>query len=166
MIRKIKETNDIITASWNKEPDSEAKFIGMGNELVAWAQLESSLTIDGFPINKMIPPSIFHALPGKSTQFSQAYELALGIIGARRERLAHEGMLNAHIVRETMPLYDPVYRKWLINEKSKDEHNGETKFITIDTPTYLSCPDGSHKDEFEKHFVKERLKKQQIRQQG
>ncbi|MCX5922139.1 MAG: hypothetical protein NTX86_02325 [Candidatus Dependentiae bacterium] len=164
MVRKVKKTNDIVTASWNKEPQSEAEYICMGNELLAWVQEESSLAIDGFPISKMIAPSIFHALPNKSTQFAQAYDIALGIIGTRRERLAHEGMLNAHIVRETMPLYDPVYRKWRISEKNKEENMGETKFITIEIPHWLNCPDGSHKKETDDFLAREKLKAQSQRQ--
>ena len=153
MARKVKA----ITASWNEEPKTEAEYIAMGNELLAWVKEESSLAIDGFPISKMISPLFFHALPAKSKQFAQAYDIALGIIGLRRERLAHEGAINAHIVRETMPLYDPVYRKWLISEKNKEEGSGETKLITVGIPRWLSCPDGSHKDKFEEIKAKEKL---------
>lgn len=166
MVRKAKKTNNAETAFWNKEPQTEAEYITMGNELIAWVKEESSLAIDGFPISKMISPSFFHALPSKSPQFSQAYDIALGIIGLRRERLAHEGIINAQIVRETMPLYDPKYRKWLISEKNHEENPGQTKFITIGMPTYLHCPDGSHKNESDKYFEKEKLREQQIRQQG
>jgi len=161
MVRKVKETVTITTAFWNSAPQSEAEYICMGNELVAWAQQEDSLTIDGFPISKMLAPSIFHALPAKSQQFAQAYDLALGIIGSRRERLAHEGLLNAHIVRETMPLYDPVYRKWLISDKNKEENVGKTKIITVAIPTYLSCPDGSHKKEADAFSAQEERNAQQ-----
>jgi len=100
MARNKKMNNIKTVALWNREPQSEIGYISLGNELIAWAQKESSLSIDGFPISKMIAPSIFHALLDKSTEFSQAYDLALGIIGSRRERLAHEGMLNALIVRD------------------------------------------------------------------
>jgi hypothetical protein len=158
MVRKAKTT----TTSWNKEPQTEAEYITMGNELIAWVKEESSLAIDGFPISKMISPSFFHALPAKSKQFAQAYDIALGIIGLRRERLAHEGAINAHIVRETMPLYDPVYRQWLINEKNKDEHAGQTKLITVEIPCWLSCPDGSHKDTFDEIMAKEKLKELEV----
>lgn len=166
MVRKTKKAADVAVALWNKEPQTEAEYISMGNELLAWVQEESSLSIDGFPISKMISPSSFHSLPGKSSQFAKAYDIALGIIGLRRERLAHAGVINAQIVRETMPLYDPKYRKWLISEKNHEENPGQTKFITIGMPTYLHCPDGSHKNESDKYFEKEKLKEQQIRQQG
>lgn len=146
MVRK-KKTINTTTASWNKEPQTDAEYIAMGNELIAWAQEESSLAIDGFPISKMISPSAFHALPTKSQQFARAYDIALGIIGLRRERLAHEGTINAQIVRETMPLYDPTYRKWLISEKNKEENVGQTKFIIVKMPHFYPCPDGSHKKE-------------------
>jgi hypothetical protein len=160
MARKVKT----ITASWNAEPQTEAEYITMGNELIAWVKEESSLAIDGFPISKMISPSFFHALPAKSERFAQAYDIALGIIGLRRERLAHEGAINAHIVRETMPLYDPVYRKWRIDEKNKEEGSGQTKIVTVGIPTWLNCPDGSHKDKFDEILAKERLKEQEVRE--
>lgn len=78
--------------------------------------------------------------------------------------MAHEGAINAHIVRETMPLYDPVYRQWLISEKYKDEHAGQTKLITVEIPRWLSCPDGSHKDKFDEILAKERLKEQEVKE--
>lgn len=164
MIRKAKRTDNVITASWNKEPQSETEYIAMGNELIAWVRDENALAIDGFPISKMISPSAFHALPAKSQQFAQAYDIALGIIGLRRERLAHEGVINANIVRETMPLYDPTYRKWLISEKNKEENSGETKFLVVKIPHYYPCPDGSHKKEVDEFSAKEELNAQEIRQ--
>jgi hypothetical protein len=166
MVRKAKKMKDTITASWNKEPRTEAEYITMGNELIAWAQQESSLAIDGFPISKMISPPFFHSLPSKSSQFAKAYDIALGIIGLRRERLAHEGAINAQIARETMPLYDSTYRRWLISEKHKEENVGQTKFITIGMPMYLHCPDGSHKREADEFSAKEELKAQIQKQEA
>ena len=49
------------------------------------------------------------------------------------------------LLQYAMPLYDPVYRKWLISAKNKDKDIGKTKVITVGIPTYLNCPDGSHK---------------------
>jgi hypothetical protein len=118
MSRKAKEEKSI----WSDGPKSEVEYIILGNELIEWAKQDNALSIDGFPIGKMIAPPVFHAIPEKSLKFGEAYSLALGIIGSRRERLAHEGAMNAHIVKETMPLYDPVYRKWLISEKNKEEN--------------------------------------------
>jgi hypothetical protein len=153
MARKQK----ITAVSCNKEPQSESDYICLGNELIAWAQQENSLTIDGFPLGRMIAPSVFHALPAKSEQFEQRYNIALGIIGSRRERLAHEGLLNAHIVRETMPLYDPVYRKWIMCHKNGiEEEPGKTKFIIVNMPAYLSCPDGSHQSEMDAYIAREK----------
>lgn len=160
MARKVKKS-----ASWNQAPQLETEYIDMGNELIEWAKQEDSMTIDGFPISKMLAPSAFHELPTKSAQFSQAYDLALGIIGLRRERLAHEGAINAQIVKETMPLYDPIYRKWLICERNKAENVGAIKFITVGIPTYLQCPDGSHTNEVHEFSAQEGLKAESQREQ-
>lgn len=157
MVRRTKKTCD-----WSKEPQTEVEFINLGYELIEWAKQENSLTINGFPIKKMMSASIFHALPEKSTQFSQAYDIALNIIGSKRERLAHEGALNAQIVRETMPLYDPMYRKWFISQKNKEEKVGETKYITVEIPSFYNCPDGSHKSECEKLLEQRKLKNKEI----
>lgn len=73
----------------------------------------------------------------------------------------HEGVLNAQIVRETMPLYDPVYRKWLISEKNQEEEPGKTKVVTVMIPRYTSCPDGSHKKEIDDFVAQEKHKAQQ-----
>lgn len=161
MARKTKST----IPSWNEGPQTEAEYIALGNELITWVKEESSLAIDEFPISRMIAPSLFHTLPAKSEQFAQAYDIALGIIGLRRERLAHEGAINTHIVRETMPLYDRVYRKWLISDKNKDENAGETKFLIIKMPHFYQCPDGSHEKEANEITAKEELKVQEAMQQ-
>lgn len=166
MVRKTRKTNDAAVTLWNKEPQTEAAYTEMGSELLAWAKEEGSLAIDGFPISKMIAPTLFHALPSKSQQFAQAYDIALGIIGLRRERLAHQGSINAQIVRETMPLYDPNYRRWLISEKHKEENVGQTKFITIGMPTYLRCPDGSHEKEANEFSAKEQRKAEAQKQEA
>ena len=164
MARKAKKTNNTVTVYWNNEPQTEAEYISMGNELIAWAREETSLAIDGFPISKMIAPSIFHAIPAKSETFAQAYDLALGIIGLRREHLAHQGAINAHIVRETMPIYDRVYRRWLISEKNKEESVGQTKVIVVKYPQYLGCPDGAHGKERAEYEANEKLKMQEATQ--
>ncbi len=154
MVRKTKTT-------LFKEPQSEAEYISLGNELITWAQQEDSLTIDGFPISKMIAPSTFHAFPAKSDPFAERYNIALGIIGSRRERLAHEGLLNAHIVRETMPLYDPVYRKWVMRQKNGEEEAGQTKIITVNIPRFIPCPDGTHEEEKHAYVLQENRNAQQ-----
>ncbi len=63
-----------------------------------------------------------------------------------------------------MPLYDPVYRQWLISEKNKDEHAGQTKIVTVVMPRWQNCPDGSHKDTFDEILAKEKLKVQEARE--
>jgi hypothetical protein len=62
------------------------------------------------------------------------------MVGARRERLAQQGVLNQQIVLATMPLYNPQYKRWVKCLKYKNDAAGETKFIVVKIPEIPSSP--------------------------
>lgn len=115
-------------------PTSEYDYRILADELIQWAELDNSLIFDEFALLKKITPMHFHELPEKSEYFAQAYNYAMRMVGTRRERLAQEGFLNHHMVMATMPLYDPIYRKWILMQKSKEENKGATKLIVVEIP--------------------------------
>ncbi len=118
-------------------PTSEEEYQKLADEFAEWAKNPDALTLDEFPISIMMSPKIFHDLPANSEYFAKAYDIALTLIGSRRERLAQEGVLDKQIVLHTMPLYDPKYRKWLMNLRDKSENKGETKVVVVEIPKYM-----------------------------
>lgn len=132
MARKIKKDSLL-----GKLPTTETEFRLLAEELIQWAQLDSSLQINDFPISKMISPKLFHELAQKSDYFMKVYDIALHMIGSRRQRLFLQGKINGQLVRDMLPLYDPEYRQFLISLKHKEENSGQTKFITIEMPTWV-----------------------------
>lgn len=120
---------------FKSKPTSEDEYQKLADDLVAWSHNNDALTINSFPLSIMMSPALFHDLPASSEYFAQAYDIALQTVGSRRERLAREGIIDKQIVLETMPLYDPAYRKWRLSQRQKTENSsGETKFIVVEMP--------------------------------
>ena len=124
-----------------KEPANGDEYRLLANALVQWAQKDTSLNINDFFLNLLLSPNSVKNFFGESEYFSRAYDIALRLIGSRRERLAREGVIHPQLVIATMPLYDAEYRKWLIAVRQKDEAHGETKIITVQIPEYCSVPE-------------------------
>lgn len=113
-----------------QDPETELEYHELADELIEWSKKEDSLTFNSFPLDLMIPVDNFNNYPEKSEYFSQAYDIALRNVGARRERLAREGVINSQIVLATMPLYDPEYKKWLKSMRQKEqEHKGNITVV-------------------------------------
>ncbi len=113
--------NKIKKPLFGKEPETEEEFQALGNTLVLWAEKESSLNIDEFPLSHRILPEKLKEFAKKSDYFDRALQFALSVIGTRRERLAMEGKINQRIVLATMPLYDSTYKNWILNLKNPEE---------------------------------------------
>ena len=115
-------------------PTTQEEYKILADELIHWANQKDSLIINSFPISIMMPPKVFYELPTSSEYFAHAFDIALQIVGERREKLAQEGIIDKQIVLQTMPLYNPNYRRWLMSLKDKTENKGETKFIVVEIP--------------------------------
>ncbi len=123
-----------------REPKTDKEYRAMANALIQWAQQETSLCIQDFLLNRLISPDCFTEFAKKSDYFARAYEIAIHMIGVRRERLAQQGVLNQQIVLATMPLYNPQYKRWIKCLKYKDDAAGETKIIVVKMPEIPSSP--------------------------
>ena len=80
-------------------------------------------------------PRDFERLGENSEYFAKVYDIALHLIGSRRERLAQENIMSPQIVMATMPLYNSGYRQLILNLKYKGEGASETKVIVVEIPS-------------------------------
>ena len=114
-----------------KEPENEQEYCDLANALIAWAKKETSHNINDFPLSLLIPPNRFSEYAKQSDYFKRGLLIALQLIGARREQLAHEGRLNRQIVMATMPLYDLDYKQLVLNLRHNTEEESEPKTFNI-----------------------------------
>ncbi len=121
---------------------TEDEYRHMADKLLVFAQQESSLDINAFPLSLLINPATFVGFSQDSEYFSNVYDTALRLIGARLKRLMFEGSIDRQFAMEMLPLYDPEYRRYLREKGQKDDvPAGQTKFITVNIPEYRSIPD-------------------------
>ncbi len=81
----------------------------------------------------MISPPIFLSFRDHSEYFSNAYDNALRIIGTRIKQHGLEGKIDRHLALEMLPFYDPEYRAYLKEKRSKeDENNADIDRLRIE----------------------------------
>jgi len=123
-----------------KKLESEEEYQDMADKLLEFAKKESTLDINTFPLSLMINPDDFITFRDQSEYFKKAYDTALRMIGARIKRLAFEGAIDKAFALQILPLYDPDYKAYIIQQKHGDEaRNGTTKVITVGIPCYSGC---------------------------
>ncbi len=128
ILNNVHQTNNVTS---NKLPETDADILSTAQNLVAWAQHESSINIEDFALGQMIAPSKFVKLCDTNDVLNQAYEIALRKIGSRRKKLALNGDINHQIVLAEMPMYDPAFRAWQLSQKNVDGEPGQVKYVMI-----------------------------------
>ena len=122
--------------------ETDKEYQKLADNLLAFAQKETSLDINVFPLALMIKPDDFFEFSTRSTYFANAYDTALRLIGARIKQLMYQGTIDRHFALEMLPFYDPEYRQYLREKKQKDEaFDGKQKFITVMIPSFGDAPD-------------------------
>ena len=95
-------------------PKTDAELSNIARELIAWAQLDTSLVWSEF-CNRRIPPiriTDLYKFAERSEDLKAAIELAKQMLAGRREAGAINYKYNFAAIRETQPLYDPEYKDW------------------------------------------------------
>ena len=122
------------TNTFQMHPSNGASKERLAVELIEWAKLKTSYKISQFYIDKGIPRDTFYKWAHKHECLMEAYNIALELLGNRREIGAIERKLEPSIIKFTMPLYD---KDWVKREKDvaqlndKPEDSG-TKFVVIE----------------------------------
>lgn len=121
-------------------PDSE--LVKLGKQCLEWANGPTQpLKIRAFFRDRNYDYEDIERFRRKSPLFSRYYEMALDVIGDRREAGAYNKKASENIVAFTMSLYDPDWRK-LREEKAalaQAEASKSTGNITVQLLPVESC---------------------------
>ena len=94
-------------------PQDEKQWKKIADEMQEWADLDTSINFDEFPLSLGYSPSRFKKWKENNADFSEAMEYAMYKVGTHRENLAHLGKMDRVIVLKTMPLYHYEYKALL-----------------------------------------------------
>lgn len=92
----------------------------IAQEMIEWAQLDSSVNLNGFCAIKLIPPGTLLRWKDEEHSFRESYELVKSILGNRREKMVSDGSLHVKAFAINATNYD----KFL-----KEETREEYKFL-------------------------------------
>lgn len=109
---------------------STKKTVDLVKELYAYANKPDSLMLRKFIVDQKLSYEAFTKLILKDPALKEAFEYARLAIGVRREEKALKNEINAKIVSDSMPLYDPERREW---EETKLKLGKEEQKIGLDT---------------------------------
>jgi len=115
-----------------KKLESEEEYRKVADDLLRFAQKESSLDMDEFPVSLMISPKSFAAFSEHSEYFAIAYDTAMCLMGDRLKRLANEGAEDQGFALEMQSFHDYKHRKWRNSLKLSDEDIAARKKAYID----------------------------------
>lgn len=102
--------------------------------LLEWLDDPNNLTAESFYLSKKISSSTFEYWLKRCPELQEAWDIAVEVIGARREVGALTGKLNPGLVERTMPIYNKKYyalRKEFSN-KSDSAGSGQTLIVLRD----------------------------------
>lgn len=103
------------TISWQMCPANDAFYDRLAIELVTWArEKDDAIFVEDFFDIKGIYDKDLIRFMEKNENLRKAYEMALSVIGRRRERRGLTREFAEGLVKFTMPLYD---KKWAAREK-------------------------------------------------
>ena len=143
--KKKKSTNEELV-SWDYSPPtffyerlspmSDARIKDFCREMVAWAQLPTSLVFSRF-FSERKPPMIMADVYKKMEKHEELRDtvgLVKQILAGRREQGSIEYKYNFAAIRETQPLYDPEYKTWKLEAIKSTADNIERIVIMPSIP--------------------------------
>lgn len=107
------------------------EMIKLGEDLIAYSQLDDSIKVSGFLCDKNITGTEFKEWQEKCPELRRANNIAKSIIGTRREKKGLEGTYNSAIVLNTMPLYDEDYAAWRKEQNASKTNTSTEKIIVV-----------------------------------
>lgn len=126
-------------------PKTEAEWISLTDDMLAWAHQETSFAIEDFPLSRGYSPHKFYKWQKHNEYFAEALEFTTYMVGSRRERAARERLFDSSIILKTMPLYNYEYREFLLDkvrahqETRASKIEPKTQFITVEIPRFISA---------------------------
>jgi hypothetical protein len=100
--------------------------------LLEWLDDEpDAITAESFYWAKKIPSSTWYDWLKKSQDLREAFEVAVEIIGERRERRGLTGEFNAQLVALSLPAYSKRLRDWKLQERKSNEDSIKQTIVVI-----------------------------------
>lgn len=81
-------------------------LVALANELLAWAQKDTSLNLNGFCAANLLPPQKISLYAEQDEVFREALETTKGILAERREARLSEGTLHCKAYDLNANVYD------------------------------------------------------------
>ena len=120
-------------------PMSGERISNICREMIAWAQLDSSLVFSKFFSERKPPMSMsdIYDKMKENDELKGAVELTKQILAGRREEGGITWKYNFNAIKETQPLYDPEYKVWKLEAIKSTADNIEKIVIlpAIPKPT-------------------------------
>lgn len=136
MPKYLEEYRDCFT--FTMRPLTQAFLDRISSELIQWAtHNEDALKVSQFYLSKGIPMNTYYNWLEKYPDFKEAHEIAMQLIGNRREVGGLKRKFDAGIVSYTMSHYDKTWKD-MAKEKSElkmaeaAENKNETKVIILE----------------------------------
>lgn len=108
----------------------------IAHELIQWALTDNeALKITPFFYKRGLNSITIKRWRERSPEFDSAYQLALHVIGDRREMGALKKKFDAGIVSYTMAHYDTTWKdlaEWRHKLRQPDEQSGKTQIVVIE----------------------------------
>ena len=104
----------------------------LADSLVEWAQLDTSINLNGFCAQHLLPPSKITIWANECENFRKAYEIAKTLVGLRREQKLSDGTLHVKAYDLNAAVYD-----YFLKEERREQAKFEST-LNQTTPDTLS----------------------------
>jgi|ERR1700733_6916288 hypothetical protein len=99
--------------------------------LIEWLDNQDCLTAKSFYLSKKVSSSTFYDWLKRCPQLKEAWDIAIEVIGDRREVGGLMGKLNPGLVERTMPLYDKSYYELRKEMSNKVDSTGSGQTVIV-----------------------------------
>lgn len=129
--RKVTEIPWTLTVD-SLHPVSDIVLQRHANDLLAWANgNEDAIRLKTFMTDRHIAPKVFYEWADRYRPLKAAMEVALDIIGGRRELKGLQRKYDPNLVERTMPLYDSQYKAWKLEQKMNQQESQKPTEIRV-----------------------------------
>ncbi len=116
-------------------PMNEAVAERLAREYMEWADLETSLVLADFRLDKKICVPTWLKIVKEFSCLAEAHRYAKERLASRRERGAMIRKFDSGFVLRTMPIYSDEFKEleeWRSNLSKKEDDSGGTKIVVIE----------------------------------
>lgn len=118
---------------YRSKPVTDRELDGLAEDLLDEVENGNMIKITSFLTERRISTGDWYSWLKRSERLRKAHNIALNVLGERRERRALEGDYNPSIVLKTLGFYDEAYKAYFEEEaKAKDGVNTAPLKVVIE----------------------------------